>query len=99
MILTKNKKSRRFWILTLGVLLLIYAAGYAFCRQNHFIVHISACAAGAYSFHDVIDGDAKFAGFNPLFAAFYTPLRYFEKAYWYIAKPDGSPCAESVAKT
>jgi hypothetical protein len=43
-----------------------------------------------YSAHDVVEGDARLASPNPLIAAFYTPLRYIELAYWRRAKPIGS---------
>ena len=88
----KKKKRLRLGITLLGGVLGVYFVGYAVCRQSHFVVHISACAADKYSLHDIVEGDAKFASPNPALAAFYTPLRYLETFYWYLAKPIGSAC-------
>ena len=88
----KNKNLFRLGILVISGLLIVYCVGYAVCRRSHNILHTSACAADKYSFHDVVEGDTKFASPNYQIALFYTPLRYLEKHYWHSAKPIGSVC-------
>ena len=88
-------KRYRIPILLLAFLLVVYCLGYGVSRQSHFIVHITTHSYDTngnpiYTAHDVVEGDAKFASPNPLIAAFYTPLRYIELAYWRAAKPIGS---------
>ncbi|MDX6696129.1 MAG: hypothetical protein QOF02_3732 [Blastocatellia bacterium] len=74
-------------------MLLLYCVGYAVCRVNRRIVHYTASVDGKCSFHDVDAGDAKMDGTLAAIAAFYTPLRYVELAFWKIAKPAGSTCS------
>lgn len=68
----------------------IYCLGYAVMRTRHMIVHTSMNAGDEYTFHDVVEGDAKLASPNVLIAGFYTPLRYLERGCWYLVKPVGS---------
>ena len=89
-------KRYRIAILLLAFLLVVYCLGYIVSRQSHFIVHITSRSHDnngnpIYSAHDVVEGDAKLASPNPLIAAFYTPLRQIELAYWRWARPIGSP--------
>jgi hypothetical protein len=91
----EDMKRFRIAILILAFLLVVYCLGYGVSRQSHLIVHITAYSRDTnghpiYTAHDVVEGDAKFASPNPLIAAFYTPLRYIEVAYWRRAKPVGS---------
>ncbi len=77
----------------IGAALVVYCAGYAFCRRSHMIVHTTACAGDQYSDHDVVEGDAKIVSLNGAFAALYTPLRGLEILYWRLARPIGSHCS------
>ena len=88
-------KRYRIAVLLLAFVLVVYCLGYGVSRQSHFIVHTASYTNDTkgnpiYSAHNVVEGDAKFATPNPLMAAFYTPLRYIELAYWRGAKPIGS---------
>ena len=87
----KRLLKRRIVIVMLS-LILVYSAGYVVCHTNKTIVHHTASAGGACSFHGVDVGDYKIFSFAPAMAAFYTPLRYMEPGCWKLAKPLGGSC-------
>jgi hypothetical protein len=88
----KSRRLRRWLILSLSSLALLYCLGYGWCRLNKFIVHYTASVDGKCTFHDVDSGDVKMASPAPIFAALYTPLRYLEIGFWKMRKPAGSSC-------
>ena len=87
-----KRRSRRRLIIVMLSLLLLYSAGYVYCRLDKSIVHYTATAGGECSYHGVDSGDFKIFSVAPALAAFYTPLRYAELAGWKIARPLGGKC-------
>jgi hypothetical protein len=87
-----SRRIKRFLILGIAVLALFYATGYVVCRLDKSIVHYTASVDGKCTFHGVDSADVKIASPAPALAAFYTPLRYLEIAFWKIRKPAGSSC-------
>jgi hypothetical protein len=89
--MTKSKLRRRV-ILILGLLLIVYSAGYVVCRLNKSIVHSAASLGGKCTGHEVHSGDFKVTNLPSLMAGFYTPLRHIEIGVWKVIKPKGSRC-------
>ena len=84
---------KRWLLIALSVLLVVYCLGYGFYRKEKWIVHYAASVDGKCTFHDVNAADVKMGGAADTVAALYTPLRYVELAYWKITKPVGSRCS------
>jgi hypothetical protein len=80
-------------VLPAVVLLVLYTLGYGFFRSSHQIIHRIAGVDGTYTLHAIEGGDAALLGavINAEIAAFYTPLRWLELAYWNVMHPVGSP--------
>jgi len=91
--LKSRRKPKRWLLLGLGTLLVVYCLGYGYYRKKKWIVHYTASADGKCTFHNVDSADVKMGGAADTVAAFYTPLRYVELAFWKITKPEGSRCA------
>jgi hypothetical protein len=83
---------KRKLLLAVIVLLLLYSAGYVFCRMNKWIVHSAANVGGKCTGHEVAPGDFKLNNMPAIAAGFYTPLRYVELGVWKVIKPAGSAC-------
>ncbi len=73
--------------------LCLYGGSYGFFRMNHQIIHRTASSCGRNTLHAVDGGDAALIGaaVNGTIAAFYSPLRWLEEAYWHIKDPVWRP--------
>ncbi|MDY6897315.1 MAG: hypothetical protein SWZ49_04460 [Cyanobacteriota bacterium] len=78
-----------------------YISSYAVIRlTTNTIVHGVGTSSCTYYYHTVQAGDSGIIGFlvNASFALVYTPLRWLEVQYWYVAQPVGSPLSEKHRK-
>ena len=90
--LSSLRKLKRWPLLIFVSLLALYCLGYGYYRHKKWIVHYTASVDGKCTSHDINAADVKMGGGANLVAAFYTPLRYVELAFWKVTKPMGSRC-------
>ena len=78
-----------------------YISSYVLIRlTTDSIVHGVGTSDCNYYYHNVEPGDSGIIRFliNGQFALLFTPLRWLEVQYWYLAQPVGSPLTEKHRK-
>lgn len=83
----------------LGCLVFIstgYPTLYGLARWSHQVIHRRMQTSDVHghavtSLHEVEAGDGKWSPLPGLCAFVFTPLRFIERAGWYVIEPEGKP--------